>query len=313
MKRFLQIVILLVGLGCCMTSAAQDGNLSFSPDGKGFFHFNTGALKGFVRADGKTQGMNSLIDKESGQEIAHGGDYPGLFSLYRVFSKGKRYGDAVRDWPVEAEVLKDGGLQLHWSANGENPFDIEAAYHWRSERIMDFELTVIPKTAMQDFEVFLSSYFNPQYKSWVYTRSTIHNGGEPQFTAADANPLLQGTYLAFPRDRQAAQLIFDGRWEIGHNPVDFAVPRFFALPIGMREDPVSGLAAAIMARPEECFAVETPYNLEPPDGVAGHASLYFSFFGANAEPEKALNARARLMIGKNLETADILKEYETIK
>lgn len=314
MNRFHRLVFLLSMIWVfCLVTKAQDQKLAFSPDGKGFFYFNTGALKGFIRADGKTQGMNSLIDIESGQEIAHGGDYPGLFSLYRVFANGKRYGDAARDWPVETQTLPDGGLRLRWPANDENPFELAAVYRWRSAAVLDCEIEATPKTDLKDFELFLSSYFNTKYASWIYVRPTVHNGGEAQFVAADANPLLEGTYLAFPRDRRAARMIFDGRWEMGHNPVDFAIPRFYALPIGMRKDPASGLSAVLMARAEDCFAVETPYNKEPPDGVSGHASIYFSLFGYDLQAEKTFRARTRMILGKNLETAEILKEYERMK
>lgn len=292
---------------CDFTHAAE---LAFKDNGSGYYEFNTGVLKGFVRAGGKTLGMNSLVDIQSGREIAHGGEHPGLYSPYRVFSKEKRYGDAVRDWPVAAALSDEGSLLLRWPSGEDRPFAIEATYRWMTPNTFNAEFRVTPEIDLDDFELFLSSYFHEKFDSWIYVRPTVHNGGEAAFIRADVNPLLEGTYFAFPRDRQAAQWIFDGRWDFPPHPVDFSIPRFYALPIGMRKDDTSGLTVIQMSTPEDCFAVETPYNKEPPDGIAAHGSIYFSFFGRSIKKGETIRVRNRMMTGYNLSREDILMEYK---
>ncbi len=310
MSLFRIFITVLVGCVLVSNGSAEEGSLSFTDQGKGYFGFNTGFVKGTIYANDKNQSLNSLIDIDSGMELAHGGDYPGLYSPYRVFSDGKRYGDAMRDWPLQATILTDGALQIRWPSQEETPFEIVTISRWRSPHVMDYEIAVTPMADVHDFELFLSSYFHENLKSLVYVRPTVHNGGQPQFIAADANPLLEGTYLAFPRDRKAARTIFDGRWDMGHNPVDFSIPRFYALPIAMRKDTDHGITVVQMSCPEDCFAIETPYNKEPADGIASHGSIYFSFFGRDIRAGETTRVRNRMLIGINLSTEEILQEYQ---
>ena len=100
-----------------------------------------------------------------------------------------------------------------------------------------------------------------------------------------------GTYLAYPRDLRAARMIYDGRWEQGHSPVQWSVTRFLAAPLSLMRDAKRDVTFVLMARPEDCFAVAMPYNKEPPDGVAGHRSMYFSLFGGDLKAGQPARAR----------------------
>ena len=51
-----------------------------------------------------------------------------------------------------------------------------------------------------------------------------------------------------------------------------------------------------MAPRADCFAVSTPYNQDPPDGVANHRSLYLSLFGGDVAKGDTVCARSRLQI-----------------
>src|SRR5690606_3962469 len=102
----------------------------------------------------------------------------------------------------------------------------------------------------------------------------------------------------FPRDRQSVQTIFDGRWEKPPHPVQWSVTRWLAAPLAVRRHDSSGVAAAIMSLPGECFAVSVPYNKTPPDNVAGHQSVYLSLFGQDLDAGQSATARARLVVGK---------------
>lgn len=278
--------------------AAEAPDLAFRPDGNGFFRFDTGVVRGRLRADGRSQGIASLVDVAGGAELTHGGGGPGLLSYYRFFSTDTRYGDAARDWPSEPRLLPDGAVEVRFPPADDHPLVLTAVYRWTAADTLDLETTVEPKRPMPKFEVFLSSYFAPSMRALVYVKPNLFEGGRPRLLPADVNPLVDGTYLMFPRDRQAVPIIFDRRWEIPPHPVQWSVTRHLAGPLAMRRDEKTGLAVALMAPPADCFAVSMPYNKTPPDGVAGHVSLYLSLFGRDLEADRPARAHTRLVVGR---------------
>jgi hypothetical protein len=108
----------------------------------------------------------------------------------------------------------------------------------------------------------------------------------------------------FPRDPEAVAIIQDGRWKRPAHPVDWAIRPKLAGAAAMRRDAASGLAALVMARPEECFAVATPYGQEP------HYSLYLCLMGKNLEAGESATAQARLTIGTGITQQKAIGIYE---
>jgi hypothetical protein len=82
-------------------------------------------------------------------------------------------------------------------------------------------------------------------------------------------------------------------------------------PLAVRRNAENGLAVVLMAPPEDCFAVGVPYNKTPPDGVAGHCSMYLSYFGADVKANQAVRARSRLVVRKDLSDAEAIQLFET--
>ena len=279
------------------TTLAQPPNLAFQPAGEGYYEFDTGVLKGKLRLDGRSQGIVSLIDVKSGVHVAHGDGLPGVLSYYRIFANNKRYGHAARDWPTESKLLPDGAVEVHWPPAEDHPLDLTAVYRLTAPDTIDLETTVKPQVDMPRFEVFLSSYFGREFRALVYVKPNRFSGGPSVLLPADVNPMVDGTYLMFPRDLPAAQMIFDGRWEFPPNPVQWSVTRRLAGPMAVRRAEKSGLATVLMAPPGDCFAVSTPYNKTPPDGVAGHNSLYLSLFGRDLRAGQTAKAHSRLVVG----------------
>ena len=292
-----------------LTAQANSADLAFKATEDGFFLFDTGVVIGKLRADDKSQGIPTLIDIKTGVELAYGGNNPGIFSHYRVLSANKRWGDTARAWPKSSKLLRDGAVQIHWPAEPDHPIEMTATYRWKSPDTLDLETIVKPEKDMQCFEVFLSSYFNKNFKSVVYVKPPLHVPGTPAFLSPDVNPLVAGTYLAFPRDRRAAEIIYDGRWEYGPHPVQFSITRFLASPLCMKQDLKNGITFVIMSRPEDCFAIETPYNMDPPDGVAGHHSMYMSLFGEDIQAGRTAHAYTRLIVGRNISDQRALDSY----
>jgi len=291
------------------SGALELPSLAFKTAGNGFFSFNTGAVKGMLQANDESQGIPTFVDIKTGTELAYGRDNPGILSYYRILSTNKRWGDTARSWPKSSELLSNGAVQIRWPAEPDHPVEITATYRWKSPNTLDLQTVVMPEIDMESFEVFLSSYFNSKFESMVYVKPPLHQPGMPSFLSPEVNPLVAGTYLAFPRDARSTQIIFDGRWDHGPHPVQFSVTRFLALPACMKQNTENGIAFLIMARPEDCFAIETPYNMDPPDGVAGHYSMYLSLFGRDIQAGQTAHACTRLIVGSQISEQQALDLY----
>jgi len=103
--------------------------------------------------------------------------------------------------------------------------------------------------------------------------------------------------------------VYDRRWEIPPSPVTWAFTRYLAAPIALRRHAESRITVALMAPPQDCFAISTPYNQQPPDNVAGHSSLYLSLFGRDLAAGETARAHCRLVIAKDLDDQQIVERY----
>ena len=287
---------LLVSLICgSMMLAAATPLEVFTPgDVPGEFLVKTDAVEGKLRADGLSNGFSPLKHVDTDTNLI---SIMGLLNYYRVFTTNQRYGESMRALPSEATLEATDTLRVHWPATEERPFDLTGVYHWVAQDTVDLETTVEAKTDLPDFEIFLSSYLSPEFPgSFVYAKTDTGNkfiGAEPE----------HGVWQVFPRDAAAAKIVKDGRWDFPPSPVDWAVRPEFTTPIICRRDEKNGVTVAMMARPEDCFAVFTPNYGE------GHYSMYFSLFGKTLKPGEKISARIRMVIGV-LDDAALLERYE---
>ncbi len=294
---------LAVSLGLCCVSVAHaqaqppgDSKLAFTASGTNEFAFDTGVLKGKLRAGGKSKGLSSVVHLPTGVTLDSS---MGLFGHYRVFSANKRYGTAAWDWPSDAKLRPDGSVEVRWPSAEDRPFELCAVYRWGAPDILDLETSVQAKTNLVKFESFLASYFAEGFtNACVYVRSS----GQQRLETADRS---YGVWQAFPRDDQAASIIQDGRWKYPPSPVDWAIRPQLAKPLGIRRCPASALSAVLMSPPQDCFAVLTPFEAE------GHRSMYLSLFGKDMRAGETARARARLVIQKNLASEPIDRLYST--
>jgi len=298
--------VVLVVLGSAAVFG-QERRLAFAPLEDGYCSFDTGLLQGKMKLDGKFQGIASVVYGPRGMELAKA---PGLFSYYRVFSTDTRYGKAARDWPLSVKVHDDGALEIHFPAGEEHPLEITGTFRWVSPDTLDLETVVRPEVAMPRMEVFLSSYVVAGFDAMVYLKpNRFARGKSPSFVRADWSELLDGNYLVFPRDREALLLVYDRRWDIPPSPGTWAFTRYLAAPIALRRHAESGITVALMSPPQDCFAISTPYNQQPPDNVAGHSSLYLSLFGRDLAAGETARAHCRLVIAKDLDDQQIVERY----
>lgn len=280
-------------LAAALLAWAQPERLRFQASGEEF-HFDTGLLKGKLRAGGRSLGLSSVVHTPSGREISRS---MGLVGHYRVFTANRRYGDAAWNWPSQARLLEDGAVEVYWPAAEGRPFRLWALYRWSGAGELDVETRVIADEQLDGFEVFLASYFSEDFKV-----SRAYAGSPPAWLPADP---ASGVWQMFPRDPQAVALIHDGRWSYPPSPVNWAVRPALAEPIGLRRAPALDLTAVVMAPRQECFAVASPHETE------GHYSIYLSLFGSRISAGERRRARSRLIIARSLEEGRIPELYRS--
>ncbi len=229
MKMHISIT-LTVALGICGVSLAQaqaqqpgNGSLAFRASGTNEFTFDTGVLKGKLRAGGKSKGLSAVVHLPTGVTLDSS---MGLFGHYRVFSANQRYGTAAWDWPSDASLRPDGSVEVRWPSAADRPFELRAVYRWAAPDTLDLETSVLARTNLAKFESFLASYFAEGFtNSCVLVRSN----GQPCLATADPS---YGIWQAFPRDDQAVAIIKDGRWNHPAQPGGLGHPASPGQPAG---------------------------------------------------------------------------------
>ncbi|MBL9137412.1 MAG: hypothetical protein JNK85_16185 [Verrucomicrobiales bacterium] len=290
----------LVTCGAADPAPASTGpNLRFQARPDGSFVFNTGTLRGVVRTQGKSVGLQEVYYLPTKQRLDRS---MGLLGHYRVFSQGKRYGTGAWDWPSTAQILDDGTLITQWAAGDDRPFELRAAYRWRNPSTLDVETMVRAQADLPAFECFLASYFAPHFsQASIAVGSAPGTEGVPQWLRADR---AAGDWQIFPRDSDVLRLIQDGRWKLEPNPVAWVVRPSFDVPMARRRSPNTGLSAILMAPAAECFALSTPHETEE------HNSTYLSLFGINLKPGVSARARVRLVIAVAKSDPAVRADYD---
>ena len=298
----------VLALGATLLAACAEttnsGRLAFTQSGSEFV-FDTGVLRGKLRPQGKSIGLASVVHVPSGVMLDRGDKGYGLFSHYRVFTTGKRYGHGAWDWPSTARLRDDGAVEVSFASDTNRPFDFRAVYRWAAPDALDLDTIVTAKQNLRGFESFLASYFAESFtNSSAYVSDPPSKSGHAEFLAADKS---FGVWQMFPRNSSAVAIVNDGRWEIEPNPVKWVTMPAFAKPIAVRRDPATGLSVALMARTADCFAVLTPFQTE------GHYSLYLSLFGRDVKAGETATARTRLLVVAPFTEGKILEGWQTFQ
>ena len=291
------LALTLIGGMTCM-ACAEAAELAFTPAGDESYTFDTGTLRGTLRAEGRSVGLLSFehIPTETRLE----GNQYGIFSHYRVFSANKRYDEhGAWAWPSTSERLPDGSVKVHWPAAEGWPFALAARYRWAAPDTLDLETSVTAHADLAGFESFLASYFSEGFPA---STVCVKDGpeGRPFF---QTTPQDQGDWQAFPRGAQAVALIQDGRWRYAPSPVEWAIRDELFAPLGIRRNRENGLCAVLMAPREDCYAVMTPHEGNT------HYSLYLCLLGRGVKTGETATARARLVVRPLSEDAEAVALY----
>ena len=180
-------------------------------------------------------------------------------------------------------------------------------YRWQSPNTLDLQICVTAKQDLPKFELFMSSYFAKTFLASVYVTGPGGSNTDSRFEPVNRTPQAQGGYVMFPRNDEAVAMIRDGRWKIPPSPVDWNIGPPLAAPLAIRRDQTSGLTGVMMARPEDCFAVSSPWNPASP-GAGGYRSLYLSLFGRDLAAGQTAQAHCRLILARQM-TDELAVEY----
>jgi hypothetical protein len=280
-------------------AGAESNPLAFHSGTNGEFSFDTGVLRGKLCAGGKTLGLSSVVHLPTGTVLDRS---MGLFSHYRLFTDNKRYGGGVWDMPGTARLLADGAVEMTLPATEERPFQLTATYRWHDAATLDLETVVKAVQRLPGFEVFLASYFSPEFTNALVFSRTKAPGSKPAFVAAERSVAYWHMYA---RDDAASALIRDGRWAFPPYPVEWTVCGALVRPLAIRRAPGLKLDAVLMAPEADCFAIATPYQTE------SHYSLYLSFFGRELKPGETARVRSRLALRTTLSDEEAVRLFDS--
>ena len=273
--------------------------LAFTAKEEGGYEFDTGILRGGLREAGKGLGLTSAVHIPTGTAL--NGAY-GILSYYRVFTTNKRYGTAAWSWPGTSKLLPDGAVQVTWPEADDRPFEMVVIYRFRDDSTVDVETIVKAGKDLSKFEVFLASYFHEAFPlPHVFAAAFPKTVGKRIFLTAKKS---FGNWQMFPRDYDVLPIIRDGRWQKQPNPVDWKIMPPMAKPIAVRRGSKAAPTAILMAPPDDCFAIATPYEGE------GHYSMYFSLFGRDIKAGQTAKARLRLVVKNVTSNREILNLYQ---
>jgi hypothetical protein len=278
-------------LAAATGALAAENKLAFVAAGKEFA-FDTGALRGTLRGGGQSKGLIPAFDCASGAPLTKS---LGLFSHYRMFETNVRFGKAAWDWVSEAKLLGNGALEVRWTADDAHPFDMMAVYRWSAPNALDLATRVTARKELKRFEVFLASYFDG------FPTTVVWAGDKPAFVSASKEA---GKWHMFPRDEATVKMIQDGRWTYPPSPVEWSIRPKLAAPLAIRRDAERKLAAVLMTRPRDAYAIACPQDEE------GHRSLYFSLFGRDLKNGESVEAKSRLMICGGVTDEKALELYK---
>jgi hypothetical protein len=200
----------------------------------------------------------------------------------------------------ERTVRAEGDtIEVRWPPTKNHRAELVARYQVKEPNIIDLTISVRSEWHYPAYELFLSNYFDPSMQPYVYVQGSPYADppDQPQWIAPIVNDVFVGTGLVFPRDSHAARLPVDGRWTHLATLYQWNPQRFYALPVIFQTDPERRVAAVVMSKPPDCFAVITGYNSTNfKDPFKAQNPMYLSLFGDNFVAGQERTAKVRLAL-----------------
>ena len=259
------------------------------------WEFETEELRGFIQPYGERHGVKEVLHKPTGIQVVH--PKFDVFNLFLLFSTNHWMGQARL---LERSVRADGdSLEVRFEPNEEHKAELTATYHVKEPNIIDLAVTVRSHWPYPAYEVFLSSYFDTSMVPHVFVAGGqfADPPDQDQWIAPVLSDVFVGTGLVFARDQHAARRSTDGRWDRIWGTYQWNPQRFYARPLMCQTDPDLRVAAALMSRSEDCYAVISGYDTPNlADHFKDQNPLYLSLFGEDLVPGSERTVRARFQV-----------------
>lgn len=268
--------------------------LTLDPDQNGW-HFETEELQGFLLPEGQRHGVKTLVHKPTGVEVVH--PKYDLLNLFLLFSTNHCMGTAREN---ERTISAEGDtVKVQWEATDKHKARLTALYRVREPNMIDLTVTVKSSWPYPAYEVFLSNYYPPSFQPHVYVQGSPFAipPDRPQWIAPQVNDVFVGTGLVFARDQHTARRSVDGRWDRIGALYQWNPQRYYEKPLMFQTDPGRRVAALLMSRPEDCFAVVTGYNSSnEKDPFKDQNPLYCCLFGDDLTIGYERTVKVRLQV-----------------
>ncbi len=262
------------------------------------YEFDTEAMTGSISAEGNYHGVWELTDKATGLQVIH--PKFSALNLFRLFAKHQGL-----DQPrlMERTVKGDeNGVEIHWAPSDGHQGELTARYEVVGDRCIDLTVTVESKGTYEDYELFLSNYFDKSFRPHIYLYGARYGREkvDPELVVPMVNDVFRGTVIVFPRDPHAARRCVDGRWsrsEWGAPTVQMCPVRYHEYPMAFLTDPEYRVGIALMSLPEDCYGISTRYHVEDEaDRMTDYSAFDFSLFGDDLVPGTRRTVRMRLEV-----------------
>jgi len=271
-----------------------DGSFALTPgEADDAFDFKTDQMEGTISLAGAYHGVTRLVDRRSGRQVIDP-RYSAL-NLFKLMSVNQIMGQP-RNMERTIEPAPNR-VEVSWAATDGHKAEITARYEVPEPNAVDVTVTVRSQGAYRGYELFMSSYFDPTLRPYVYLQS---RRAPPDWVLPMVNDAFRGTVLVFPRDAHAARRCVDGRWERSEykTPIVQMCPvRYYAKCLAIMTDPDKQLGVVLMARPRDGYAISTRYFAEnEADRMTTYSAFDFSLFGDDLLPGDERSVKVRLAL-----------------
>lgn len=278
-------------------SDTASSKLAFSIDAANNLAFDTGIVKGSLQKDGNGEALTPI--SYVNPRVVINNTPHGLLTPYRFLTPQKRYGFGSWEWPRTGSVLPDGSARLDWTSAPDRPFAFSTHYQWKSADTLDFTVSFTPETNLENFELFLGSYF----LNFKTVKAFVKKAGDGQPGFVAVSDQIKNGYQYFPVADHVKTMINDGRYNFPPFPITWTVREPLAVPLGLMADRTTGVTILLMSPPEDCFAL----SATKPSWKQG--AYYMSLFGKNIAKGQTAIAHVRLVFGRNITDRQAVSRY----
>ncbi len=263
--------------------AAEPAPWRFDP---ALLQANGAGMTAHFRALGDMHGL--IIDglDDAGPPTAKGRAF---LNLEHYIEKG-RCGEYLPRRLEQTAMLRHDAITIQFPLAKDWPVVARLTYTSPAPRVVDAQFDFAFSGELTQFEVYFTSYFDPQYERMVKIGG---NWVRPEIDGREQ--------LLIPRDEKVAARYGDGRWDFLKGRTRL-MKESFDLPVMISRNDKTGATVVQMIEPGLCT------HIAPNRFAVGHN---FIIGGWNVKAGDERSAKIRLIAGRNLSEAEVEQAYQS--